>query len=687
MRNVLDPAKSHTHPHAGDKVISLILTVLLVLGFARPAAAARQSAPAMNHGLHSVSGAVRADGIGLQGGVVSVYQSSTLITSTVTGAGGAYTVRMPAGTYTMSVQLPGYAMSAPVQVTISSSGFSNFNITLTKLYYDVRGSVLQDGVLGLPGVTVTAVQTTTPLTSTTSIAGGDFALRLPVGVFTLTAALPGYAFAAPITVSVTTTDVTGVQINATRLFYTVSGVVTSGGSVLPGVQLSCDGKSAVTNATGVYTITGLVYGACVLAPTLTGYTFVPPFVPLSVTGNIDGQNFVATPIPLFAIGGRILDAQSGEAAPNVQVTDGARTTYTDPAGFYELIGVPAGTYLVSAAKSGYRLSDARTVVITNTDVSGVNFTAMQNVPVHDVSGEVKPYSMSLSSQCVGGVQVLYGIGSAVTQTEGKFDLLGLPPGTYAVTPFKAGCAFAPVTQIITITNTSLSGLVFTEDREENLYSISGRATSSGQGLAGARVSYGAGVVTTDAQGYFSIANLQPGSYTLTPVLFGYRFEPASTVIAIQNSDVVIASLTGVPLGSRVAIPTVQQDWPKRVCVTPGADCGLEPDNAVRPGANVLPSNNATYYATIGGTADVRDVYGFDLTGGVRYRFAVTHAAIGDLNIYLYDATTSTPLVSSAMRGTANESITFTPPADGRYFLQVVAASVRVKSTYQFSVAF
>ena len=469
----------------------------------------------------------------------------------------------------------------------------------------------------------------------------------------------------------------------------MSGVVTSGGAVLAGVQLSCDGKNGITLANGVYVISGVTYGACILAPTLAGYTFAPAFVPLSVTTNLVEQNFVATPIPVFTIGGRILDTQSGEGVSGVQVSDGAHTAFSDLGGFYVLAGIPAGTYTVSAAKSGYRLSDATSVVITNTNVSAVNFSATKSVTVHDISGAVRPLSSGIASQCVSGVQIAYGIGSSITPGTGQFLLQGVPPGTYAITPIKAGCTYSPATEIVTVTNTSISNIVFSEQQQPiKLFSITGRTTTpSGDGLAGTLISYGTSAVLADAFGYFTIPNLPASSYTLTPTLSGYRFDPSRTAITITNASVVIVSMVGRPLTYRMLLPIGMQNVPQIVCNIAGVDCGVEPDNAVRLGATSLPTTLTTYHAQIGTSADARDVYGFALLAGVKYRFAITHAAVGDINLYLYDEKGSTPLLASARPGTTNEVISFTPGVAGRYYLQVVAASVRTKSNYALTLAY
>ena len=63
----------------------------------------------------------------------------------------------------------------------------------------------------------------------------------------------------------------------------VSGVVVSAGT----------GGSATTNASGYYTITGLVTGTYTLTPTKSGYTFSPPSRTVSVPPSATGQDFTA----------------------------------------------------------------------------------------------------------------------------------------------------------------------------------------------------------------------------------------------------------------------------------------------------------------------------------------------------------------------------------------------------------
>jgi hypothetical protein len=77
--------------------------------------------------------------------------------------------------------------------------------------------------------------------------------------------------------------------------YQVSGTIElADGTPLPGVTVSADPEGeAITDASGVYTITGLITGTYTLTPTLSGYLFTPPTRTVSVPPDAAGQDFEA----------------------------------------------------------------------------------------------------------------------------------------------------------------------------------------------------------------------------------------------------------------------------------------------------------------------------------------------------------------------------------------------------------
>lgn len=78
--------------------------------------------------------------------------------------------------------------------------------------------------------------------------------------------------------------------------YSISGQVTSGGNGLEGVTVTPSaGTAATTDASGNYTITGLVNGTYTITPGKSGFTFTPTSSSKTVANaNIAGADFVAT---------------------------------------------------------------------------------------------------------------------------------------------------------------------------------------------------------------------------------------------------------------------------------------------------------------------------------------------------------------------------------------------------------
>ena len=95
------------------------------------------------------------------------------------------------------------------------------------------------------------------------------------------------------------------------------------------------------------------------------------------------------------------------------------------------------------------------------------------------------------------------------------------------------------------------------------YSISGKVTVGSTGLAGVILSAGAGVtpVTTDASGNYTLADLLPGAYTLTPSKTGYSFLPVSMPVTLTDADQIDVDFTGSgtpPAGHKIYIPSVRK---------------------------------------------------------------------------------------------------------------------------------
>lgn len=177
--------------------------------------------------------------------------------------------------------------------------------------YSISGTVTLGGN-GLSGVTISATGGHTGSTTTNS--AGEYTIS---GVaegsasVTITPTLTGYTF-SPSTKTVSgpvNANATGQDFTATLNTYTVTGTITQNGSnaALPGVLVTATGsgsysQTAITNASGVYTLTGVSHGTTnvSITPSKTGFIFdgTSRSIAGPVTANQTAQDFKATRPPV-----------------------------------------------------------------------------------------------------------------------------------------------------------------------------------------------------------------------------------------------------------------------------------------------------------------------------------------------------------------------------------------------------
>ncbi|MFV9507721.1 MAG: beta-sandwich domain-containing protein [Oscillochloridaceae bacterium umkhey_bin13] len=161
--------------------------------------------------------------------------------------------------------------------------------------------------------------------------------------------------------------------------FTVSGrILNSVGTGLAGVTVSDGTRTATTNSNGDYTLANVPAGSYTLTPSLSGYTFSPTSLSVSVSSNVSGQNFTgtSTQVATYSVRGRIT-TNTGAGLSGVTISDGTRTATTNSNGDYMLNGVPAGNYTLTPSLRGYNFSPPTLSLSVGTNVSGQNFTATQ----------------------------------------------------------------------------------------------------------------------------------------------------------------------------------------------------------------------------------------------------------------------------------------------------------------------
>jgi subtilisin family serine protease len=227
------------------------------------------------------------------------YQSmrgTSMATPHVAGAWALVKSRYPG--YTVS-QVAALLTSNGKPITDPRNGVIIPRIKLDQILgvtFSVSGQVKLGGS-GLAGVTLSDGS---GHAATTDASGNYSITGLPGGSFTITPSRSDYTF-TPINQSVTgRPSLTGANFSATQIAFTISGQVTTGGSGLAGVTVSNGaGHSALTDASGNYTLNGLPAGTYTITPSNSVYTFSPVNSPVQLGPDQSGIIFAVVPLVYF----------------------------------------------------------------------------------------------------------------------------------------------------------------------------------------------------------------------------------------------------------------------------------------------------------------------------------------------------------------------------------------------------
>src|SRR6266550_1495810 len=166
----------------------------------------------------------------------------------------------------------------------------------------------------------------------------------------------------------TTTQNFALTGQATQLSGTVTDAST--GNAIAGATVSAGSGSAVTDAGGAYTISGLAPGTYTATATASGYASQSASVTLT-TGSTTTQNFALTR-PNGAITGTVTSGATGSPIGGATVSYSGGSTTTNGSGQYTLSNVAPGTYSVSASAAGYS-SASQSVTVGSGQTATANF--------------------------------------------------------------------------------------------------------------------------------------------------------------------------------------------------------------------------------------------------------------------------------------------------------------------------
>jgi len=246
----------------------------------------------------TISGAVKSKKGEPADGVIMVLSGESSDT-TQTASDGTYSFEdLGNGSYTVTPtpNTDWYYINPPFKnVSIKGKDVKNVNFT-GKTPHNISGRILQD-TTPVVGATLTLTNSETNQTAqaTTDSEGNYEFDSILEGSYVVAPSMASFAFKpASKKVKLKDSDIADVDFSALAL-HSISGTVTVGGAPLQGATITLSGKSKATTTTGAdgsYSFSNLLSGKYTVTPKMTGYTFTPAKIAVTITNmDVSGQNF------------------------------------------------------------------------------------------------------------------------------------------------------------------------------------------------------------------------------------------------------------------------------------------------------------------------------------------------------------------------------------------------------------
>ncbi len=326
---------------------------------------------------------------------------------------------------------------------------------------------------------------------------------------------------------------------------------------------------AITDSAGEYTIFGLEPGIYLVDAVRPGYRVQHPETVVLIAEDT-AVNLVMLKVPPGQISGRVIDINNQPVryavvrATNVDDPTLTLEVLSDPDGTFLIPRVPVGNWnveIVSLALGGYTLPPVRPQpdgVFRNVQVqSGQTAVLPEDFVLEPLPGTIRGrVTRADNGQPIQGARVSAVAnnverGFALTDANGNYSFQ-VPGGEYQVTATAPG--FAPNTQTVTVPR---------EGEVEVNFQLAklppGRVTGKvvrkfgGAPEPGVTIEllFSGNVVystTTDANGTYTLDNVEPGDYEVRPRKTGFTFEPPTRTITVQsNQTTTVADFKSQPL--------------------------------------------------------------------------------------------------------------------------------------------
>ncbi|MEM1484321.1 carboxypeptidase-like regulatory domain-containing protein [Oscillospiraceae bacterium PP1C4] len=257
---------------------------------------------------------------------------------------------------------------------------------------------------------------------------------------------------------------------------------------------------------------------------------------ITITGTEDNTTSLplqaASDLPLQLSGFVYSTTLGGTAVPNafVSVYDTSdvlvANAFTDSSGYYSITTLTAGSYQITASKSGFTAATLASVTLTTDPVE-------QNIVIQPYSGTdrvIYGIVTGTGSLAIGGarVDIIDSLGAVVASTlsiaDGEYSVNNLSAGTYTVvtaaTGYAANSSIAVVSDTTPLVNIDVALTAYTPPAEKA--TISGFITNASSapipnawvGLYTSDTKTLIATTSTTADGYYVFTGIEPGTYVV-----------------------------------------------------------------------------------------------------------------------------------------------------------------------------
>ncbi len=481
----------------------------------------------------------------LSGATIDVVQGSTIVASALTANDGSYIISgISPANYSIRTSQPSY-QTATKSTSISANETSTADFALLSAPGSISGQVDDDSPIPspIPGASVDLFQNTIFIGTTTTDAQALYSFsNLAPNTYIVRASAFNYQ-AQLFGALVLANHNTSINFSLQQLPATISGTVTDttlpipqllSGATVEAIVGSSVIASAVTDAFGGYTLSGLFPGNYSVRVTLASYSSQSQSITVAAGATIT-LNFALASTQGTLIGS-ITDSTTGNpiASGSITIFQGSTfiaTTQTNSSGYYTINNVLPGQYTVRASALNYQTTTLLGTVVASQNTT-VNFSLLSN-PARLQGVVTDDNSMPIGSAAVRVQQSNTIIASTTTATDGTYDITGFAPGSYIVV------ASAPAYRTRMLGFTASSGQAVTDNfvLQSNPETLVGRVTDAitSAPLQGVTVDAILGVITvasatTQEDGTYSITGLSPTIYSVRATLDQYRTAAQGAII-------------------------------------------------------------------------------------------------------------------------------------------------------------